>query len=320
MPGGALRAEMTEPIVRTTCPTAKGAMYWVWTKWGHAHHEVDVGVDQVLRLVDQRAAERQLGGIVVEHLECVVGDPGDPLPQIRHAQRGLIDRLLAVAEDVDPQRQFQDLHPGDALQRHGETIGLILQHDELLPDRDERAGGGAVLAFVFVAERDLEILAGFEPRPLGGRVGGGVVAVELDALARPGADDVHRLRFTPGVDRQRAERGRRHLPGNAPAVAELDLAFPHEEAQAVLEDRDALGLRAPDVGILGGRGGLGFPLGRRRFGFCPRGQASRETDHRQYPQQAAATAQTTGTHYSGTHHDFSTGIQKGPVHRVCDPG
>ena len=53
----------------------------------HADHQVDVAVDQVLGLVDQRAPQRQLGRVVVEDLQRVVGNPGDALAEIGHAQR-----------------------------------------------------------------------------------------------------------------------------------------------------------------------------------------------------------------------------------------
>lgn len=38
-------------------------------------HEVDVGVEQIFGFVDQRVTQPLFGGLVVEHIDCVVGNP-----------------------------------------------------------------------------------------------------------------------------------------------------------------------------------------------------------------------------------------------------
>ena len=146
-----------------------------------------------------------------------------------------LDHRLVAAGDVDPQRQLQHLQPRDPLQRHGEILGLVLQDDELRADGGELSGGRQVLALVLVGQLDLEEFRRFQPRAAGGRVLGGVAAVELDHLARPRTDDVDGFLVVAGVDRQGAEGGRGHLFGHAPAVAKLRFALSHEEAQAVLK-------------------------------------------------------------------------------------
>ena len=151
----------------------------------HAHHQVDVGVDQVLGLVDQRAAKGQFGVLLVEHLERVFGNPGDPLAQVGHAQGDPVGLLLLLALHVDPQGQIEKLHPLDALDGHREAVGAVLQHGVLGPHGDQFPRGVAVLALLLVLELDLEVLGGFQPGPLGLDGGGSVLAVELHDFPGP---------------------------------------------------------------------------------------------------------------------------------------
>ena len=53
-----------------------------------------------------------------------------------------------------------------------------------------------------------------------------------------------------GIDSQRAEGGGGNVRGNAPAVAKLNFALPHEEPQAVLKHRNRAGSRLPQVWVL----------------------------------------------------------------------
>ena len=86
---------------------------------------------------------------------------------------------------------------------------------------------------------------------------GGVAAIEFNQLARPRADDVDGLFRIAGVNGQGSEGGGRNGLSHAPAIAEFDLPFAHEESHSVLEDRHGANSRLPDVRVLVVARGIG---------------------------------------------------------------
>ncbi|MGC4002787.1 MAG: hypothetical protein QM811_06500 [Pirellulales bacterium] len=139
------------------------------------------------------------------------------------------------------QRQIQRLQSRHAVDRDGRVVAFGFENREVGPDRDQLAGGGARLTFEEITELHLGLDVRFQTGAFGGDRLGRVAAVEIHDLAGTGADDVDRFLFAQRVNRQRAERGRRDLFGQAPPVAQFDVSFAHEESETVLEDRDRLG-------------------------------------------------------------------------------